>query len=122
MQVFSWSIVDLVMQCTSILRKLAMKTRNVAAKSTICSKMPKIRPNPVSHPRDKKKNETETEKVQLDVDHDRQRSAMEELFGSDGARRVYAIEANMMSDFGKYCDNEAPQLWPCLTINMKFDF
>ena len=72
------------------------------------------------HKKDKKK--TEEVKVELGVDYEQQRLAMEELFGTEGAKEIYGLEAKMMLNYEKYCDDNRPQLWPCLPLNMKFDF
>ena len=49
-------------------------------------------------------------------------SEMIKLFGEPGAHEILAMETEMQLKFEKVKDAQSAKLWPCLPINMKFDF
>ena len=49
-------------------------------------------------------------------------SEMTKLFGEKGAQEILAMETEMQLNFEKIKDSTSAQLWPCLPLNMKFDF
>ena len=49
-------------------------------------------------------------------------SEMIKLFGDPGAHEILAMETEMQLKFEKVKDAQSAKLWPCLPINMKFDF
>ncbi len=55
------------------------------------------------------------------MDYVRQREAMKELYG-EAADSIYAMETELQLKFDRVCDKNKPVLWPCLPLNMKFDF
>ena len=57
----------------------------------------------------------------MGVDYVRQREAMRELYGEE-ADDIHAMETEAQLQFDKICDRNKPVLWPCLPLNMKFDF
>ena len=49
-------------------------------------------------------------------------SEMTKLFGEKGAQEILAMETEMQLNFEKIKDSTYAKLWPCLPLNMKFDF
>ena len=49
-------------------------------------------------------------------------SEMTKLFGEKGAQEILAMETEMQLNFEKIKDSTSAKLWPCLPLNMKFDF
>ena len=49
-------------------------------------------------------------------------SEMIKLFGDKNAKEILAMETEMQMKFEKIKDFHSAQLWPCLPLNMKFDF
>ena len=70
-----------------------------------------------------KKVELEEEEINPNVeDPELKMSEMIKLFGDPGAHEILAMETEMQLKFEKVKDAQSAKLWPCLPINMKFDF
>ena len=70
-----------------------------------------------------KKVELEEEEINPNVeDPELKMSEMIKLFGEPGAHEILAMETEMQLKFEKVKDAQSAKLWPCLPINMKFDF
>ena len=69
----------------------------------------------------RKKEKEKRDRVEIETDLRAQEEAMKELYGEEHWEDVYAMEADMQRKFDQFVQDERPQLWPCLPLNMKFD-
>ena len=76
-------------------------------------------------PAHRKKKKGEKERVEIAhvaVDRAAQLEGMRRLFGPAAAEGVLEAEAEMQLHFDRFCAETGAECWPCLPLNMKFDF
>ena len=69
-----------------------------------------------------RRSEQSKERLEIEkVDFERESEAMTELYGSR-ADDVLALEMELQLKFNKICDQNQPTIWPCIPLNLKFDY
>ena len=69
-----------------------------------------------------KKKERERVEIANVVDRAAQLEGMRRLFGPAAAEGVLEAETEMQLHFDRFCAETGAEDWPCLPLNMKFDF
>ena len=70
----------------------------------------------------RKKGEKERVEIANVVDRPAQLEGMRRLFGPAAAEGVLEAETEMQLHFDRFCAETGAEDWPCLPLNMKFDF
>ena len=77
---------------------------------------------PDHHSSKKKGERLERVEIATVVDRAAQLEGMRKLFGPAAAEGVLEAETEMQLHFDRFCGETGAEDWPCLPLNMKFDF